>query len=158
MKKKIIIPAITILTAGALFFGINSTLAQTEDGQTFASKLAAKLGLEESKVKSALDELHEERHTVMEQKAEERLSQLVTEGKLTKEQKDKILAKQKELYQMHDENKDELKDKTPQERKELMNKKREELEAWAKENGIDIKYLLNPLRGHGGMKWKLKYN
>ena len=155
MKKNIIVSTITILTAGALLFGATSTFAETDDVQTFAQKLAQKLGIEESKVKTALTELHSERQAEIKKKVEERLNQLVTEGKLTREQKDKILAKQKELSEKREANKEALKNKTTEERKELMEKEREELKTWAKENGIDLQYLMGPMKRHKGMRFKM---
>jgi hypothetical protein len=64
----------------------------------------------------------------MQTKYEERLTQDVTDGKITSEQKELILAKHKELEGAT-------------------------LEAWAKENGINSSYLMGGFGGgkHGGM-------
>ena len=83
---------------------------------------------------------------------QERLTQLVSEGKITEAQKQLIVTKMSELVAARAQEMDALKDKTMAERKALMDQKRTELEAWAKANGIDTQYLMpfGEGRGRGG--------
>ena len=89
----------------------------------------------------------------MQAKQEERLSQLVTDGKITEDLKALILNKYKEIQAERESNKDSFRNLTPEERKAQMEEKKTELEAWANENGIDIKYLMHfggkDNEGHG---------
>ncbi len=77
-----------------------------------------------------------------------RLDQAVKDGKITQEQEDKIIAKQKELKAERDANKEAIKNKTEAERKAAMEAKKTELEKWAKDNNVPIEYL-HPGGGRG---------
>lgn len=78
------------------------------------------------------DEVREEWRRKMGARLEERLNQAVLGGKITEEQKKAILAKMAEM----------------QAKREKMRKEfREEMEAWAKENNVDLKQLLLLMRG-----------
>jgi hypothetical protein len=52
-----------------------------------------------------------------------------------------MIAKQEEMQKNAQSQRDALKDKTPEQRKAIMDAKRAEIEKWAKDNGIDIQYL-----------------
>ena len=155
MNKKYILPAITILAAGAMLFGATTTYANTYDAQTFVQKLAVKLGVSEDKVQNAVDDLRTERQSEMQKKLEEKLSQAVKDGKITESQKSAILAKHKEMQAKHISNRDVFKDMTAEERRSAMQKERDELKIWAEEQNIDLKEFLG-IKGKWGMGWKMK--
>ena len=97
-------------------------------------------------VQSVFDENRAEHQQERKAKLENRLTKAVQNGKLTEDQKAKILAK-------IDENKaffESLKDMEPAERKTALDNHKKEMEAWAKENGIHNKWTM-PGRGrhHG---------
>ena len=79
-----------------------------------------------------------QKHEEMKQNHSERLDQAVTEGKITSEQKDQILAKLEDWHSK----KEDLMNLTPEERKTKMQEMRTELESWVDENGIDMSLLL----------------
>ncbi len=80
---------------------------------------------------------------------EERLTQLAKEGKITEAQKTAILAELKTLKEKY--NLESLKDLTEEKRKAKMEDMMEELKAWAKEQGIDEKYVtMAPPMGNNG--------
>jgi spore germination cell wall hydrolase CwlJ-like protein len=106
-------------------------------------------------VQSVFDAQRSEHQAQMKERMSNRLTQLVTDKKITEAQKNLIIAKhdamQKEMQTMRDQ----MKDKTPEERRALMETKRVELEKWAKDNGIDLQYLkpFGPGKGmHKGFK------
>jgi hypothetical protein len=106
----------------------------------------------QSVIKADREEKHEARHAEHKQQMEERLTQAVKDGKITEEQKSKILAKHQEIADKREAERDAMKDKTREERKAAMDANREELKKWASDNGIDEKYLMGFGRGHhGGM-------
>jgi hypothetical protein len=77
------------------------------------------------------------------------LAQLVSDGKLTQAQADKINAKRAEIQKAREALRDSDPTKTREEMKAEMDAKRTELETWAKDNGIDTEYL-RYVMGHGG--------
>jgi hypothetical protein len=81
------------------------------------------------------------------------LQKLVDAGTITVSQKTAVEAKLKELKAARESNKDSMKDLTDDERKAKMEEERTSLEAWAKEQGIDLANLKGILMGggHGGM-------
>ena len=79
------------------------------------------------------------------------VAQLVTDGKITQAQADKINAKRAELQKEREANKDTT--KTREEMKTEMDAKKTELEQWAKDNGINtdyLRYVMGGGHGHGG--------
>lgn len=143
-KKQIIIPALLLAIAGTTFFGVTSALAQGTNNQesTLVQKIASKFNLNKDEVQKVFDEEHVAREVSMQARNEERLTALVTSGKITEAQRILIINKQKELKANRDANKDSFKNLTPNERKSRMDARKTEFETWAKTNGIDTQYLI----------------
>jgi hypothetical protein len=129
-----------------------STSSSSDPTSSLVSKLASKFNLNKSDVQAVFDEDRTARDAERQQKVEAELSQAVTDGKLTADQKTKILAKIKEVKATMEANRDSMKDKTEAELKSAMDSERTSLESWAKENNIPTEYLrlLGPGGGHGG--------
>jgi hypothetical protein len=85
----------------------------------------------------------------MQKRAEVRLQEAVDAGKLTSEQKDKIIAKMKEMAASRETKREEMKNMSQAERHATMQAEREALEQWAKDNNIPTEYLRLGGRGHG---------
>ena|SRR3989344_1804510 len=152
-RGKIVLAAAAITVASLATFGAITASAHgwgQGDGQ-FASSLAAKLGISEDKVQEALTSMRVERKAQMLANFEDRLTTLVSEGKITEAQKQLILVKQKELAVERETNWEAWKDLTPDERRAKMDAHRESMEKWASDNGIDMQYL-RPGFGKGHMK------
>lgn len=144
MNKKILLPfiALAVLAFGTL--GANTFALAQEDVSpdiNLVEKISTKFGLDKNEVQKVFDEQRNEMHKEMQARQEERLSQLVKDGKITEAQKTLIVNKQKEMQAQRETNKDSFKDLTPEERKTQMETKKAEIDAWAKENGIDPTYL-----------------
>lgn len=152
-RKTVALGAVALTIVGTTAFVSTSAFAQSTDGQTtMIQKLAQKLGVPEDKVKVAFDELHSERHTEMKKNMETRLSELVSQGKLTEAQKQAILAKMEELKTEHQNLKTEMQNMTPEQRMQRMEQERTELENWAKSQGIDPSLLpMMKFKMHRGM-------
>ncbi len=154
MKQKNLIVA-GLLTATMLGGGVFALSASAAtDSANLADKLATKFNINKDEVQKVIDEEHEARHTErqaeMQTRLEERLSQAVTDGKLTEEQKTKVL----EYVKSQEGFRDSLKDKTPEERRAAMEAHREEVKKWASDNGIDETFVMfggHNKGGHGMM-------
>jgi len=143
-KKKMLFPvmALAVLAGGLLTVTRASAQDSSKPHDVIVQKIADKFGLNKDEVQKVFDEEHAARQAEMEAKNSERLEKLVSEGKITAEQKTLILNKQKELREKHQANRGNFEGKTPEEMKTQMEAERTALEAWAKENGIATEYLM----------------
>lgn len=138
-KKLFILPAL------ALFALVSYTsVAKAEDTrgpwhEQMVAQIAAKLGVSEDEVDSAMTEVGEQRRaefqTRMQMSFEERLQTLVDEGKLTEGQREAWTAKHEEWQA---------------EREAERATHREEMQAWFSEQGIDPT-VLGPMGMGKGM-------
>lgn len=99
-------------------------------GEEMTSKIAEKLGVDESKVSSAMDQIRQEEQTERHAEISSRLDNAVNDGVITSEQKTALVAKQEEMQQ----------------KQEAL---RTEMEQWYSDNGIDESKLGE--YGIGGM-------
>jgi hypothetical protein len=163
MNKKIMIPIATIAFVGLGMFAASTVYAETQTDPkdpmtTLVQKIADKFGLKQSDVQTVFDQEREARKVKMEEEYESRLTTLVKDGKITEAQKQLILAKHKELETSRQSAMQNEKGKTEEERKKdreanktKMDTERKELEAWAKQNNIDVQYLMGfGMRGGHG--------
>lgn len=150
INKKLMLPVIAILFVVTFLIAGMFTYAQSQSGDfpTIVQKLAQKFGLKESDVQAVFDEHRTEKQTQMQAEFEEWLTKAVKDGKITEAQKQAVFAKHKELQEKRLSVWQNLKDMTPEERREASQTQRQELESWAEQQGIDIKYL----SGFGGFK------
>lgn len=133
---------------------VQGTQVQTQMNpmSSLISAIAQKFNLNVSDVQKLFDEQHtqmeSQRGTEQSARITERLTQAVTQGKLTQSQADLLKAKQEELRVFHES----LKGKTREECKAAMDKKIAELKEWAKANNIPDEFAnFGPMgRGPGG--------
>ena len=143
----------TIGTAGLV--GAQATHAASDTGSksdpmsSLVDKLVSKFNLNKSDVQKVIDENRSEMDTKREARLSTRLQKLVDDGTITATQKTAIEAKLKELKSERESNKGSMKDMTDTERKAKMDTKKSELEAWAKENGLDLTKLRGIFMGGG---------
>ena len=140
IKNKLLISTAAITIVVASVIGVTSALAQNNNGQhqSLIAELAQKLGIDQSKVQTAFDQIKQERQPQTETRYEVMLSQAIQNGKITDTQKQLILDKHKELVSKRQTNWQNL---TPRERKDELKKERQDLINWAKQNNIDPFYL-----------------
>jgi len=151
MKKTIIIPAFVLLIAGAAILGsaTNAQAAQ-KDRQSMAQQLASKLGINESKVQTAFDTIHEDRQKKMESAFEKRVQDSATSGKITEAQQKLILAKHEEIQSERESERDSVRSMTPEDRRAHMQSERTAFESWADANGIDMSSFFSGPQGSRG--------
>lgn len=122
-------------------------------------KIASSFGLDKTKVQTVVDQWHSDHKQDMlqnmQKRLDERLSQAVKDGKITEAQKTAIKSK---LEEKNSVNKEALKNMPPQERRDAMDKKRTDLEAWAKSQEIDPNLLKDFGMGRRGGGFGHKMN
>ena len=151
ISKKILIPmaAAAVIAAGGYGVAQVSAASTPSTGQTLAQRIASTFGLDQSKVQGVIDQYKGDKQAQAETKYEAMLSQAVTDGKITGDQKTAILAEHNKLM-------GELQaaaGKTGTDRRTAMQQVRTEAETWAKQNNVPARYLLapRPFRGMGPM-------
>ena len=145
-KYKLAVAAIAV--SAIALTGLGLTQARAEDGTgatSIVDKIASRFSLNKDDVQKVFDENRTEIRAEKEQSYLDRLSQAVTDGKLTTEQKDKLVAKHAELETFMTS----LQGKTATERRAAMDTKRTELEKWATDNDVPDGYLMM-MGGRGG--------
>ena len=152
MKKFLIIPLLGLALVGSVTYGPLRVYAENGSGQypSIIQKLVERFGLNEEEVRAVFDEERAKRRQQMRANFEDRLSQSVSEGKITEEQKQAILAKKEEMEANHRNFSDlSSEDLTPEKRREEMEAHREEMKTWAQENDIDLSLFPMFLGGKG---------
>ncbi len=147
MRKKALIASIATAGVAASVLVGGVTFAQT-NGQnanpraSLAQAIASKFNLNKDEVVKVMDEQHQA-------EMNERLSQAVKDGKLTEDQKNKIIAKQAEMKPKFDAAHAET---DSAKRKEALDALHKEMQQWAKDNGIPKGpgAIGNGPMGHGG--------
>ena len=167
MKKstKIIIPALAlgILTTSSVM-GVQSVLADDSNSQpqSIMERIAERFGLSSGDVQQVFNEERNERQTEMQQRQEDRLDQLVNDGKITEDQKNSVLDKCEEWRAEREDEigagrgqMGEMRNMTAEERESTREARqaerqshRDEMEGWLEENGINADLL--PELGLGG--------
>lgn len=147
MRKALVIAGITAAVGTAGLTGVTvanaatDTSSKTNPMSSLVDAISSKFNLNKSDVQAVFDAQRTEMQQQQEDDIKKEVAQLVTDGKLTQEQADKINAKRAELQKEREANKDSDDSKTRTERKSEMDAKKTALKQWAKDNGIDTKYL-----------------
>jgi hypothetical protein len=146
------VPVVALTILGGTLLATHS--AQAEGGtsplgmNSIVQKLAQRFNLNEAEVKAVFDEQHSEMEKQMQAKMEAELTQAVTDGKLTEDQKQKIIAKRAEMRDSR-ENKfiefkageepsaDQLATLKAQHQQEMA-----DLKQWAEDNDVPLEYLM----------------
>jgi hypothetical protein len=115
---------------------------------SLVSELAQKFNLKPADVQAVFDEHQQEVRADRQQRYADRLTQAVTDGKLTQAQKDLILAKQLETQEKLTDLRN-TQDKN--ERRSKMQQIQSDLKTWAQTNNIDPQWLRPELGPGKGM-------
>ncbi|GIW62952.1 MAG: hypothetical protein KatS3mg090_0778 [Patescibacteria group bacterium] len=132
MNKKYLIAAITAIIATVAVS--SSTIFAESDSNSLVDKIAKKFGLKKEEVQQVFDEHKKEMYVQRQQKFQEYLDQQVKQGKITEEQKQKILQKQQELRQEIEQ----LKNLDPDRKREQVKQLKQDYQNWLKENNIPL--------------------
>jgi polyhydroxyalkanoate synthesis regulator phasin len=125
--------------------GIASAATNSTNGESsIVDKLASKFNLNKADVQAVFDENHKEREAQHEADQKQRLTDAVSNGKLTQAQADHITAVRDEIKMLrgtsnpHD---------LSQDVRDQIKDKMDSLRDWAEDNNIDMQYVM---LGHGG--------
>jgi len=148
-KQKTILSILTFSIIGLAILNLNPVYAQTPTPthknpfSVLVDMIVSKFNLDKNQVQSVVDQFKNQRRTQAQENIQERenikLDKLVTDKKITPEQKQAILAKLKTLREKY--NKQDLKDFTADERQIQLQAQQDELKKWAESQGIDPTYL-----------------
>lgn len=153
MKKKYLIYVIMPLMAFAVMgvvYANSSATGIANPMSNLVTAIAQRFNLNVSDVQQVFDEQRAKMEAQREQTFTDRINQAVTDGKLTQDQADKILAKKAELEAQRTS----LEGKTEEERRTAMKGQTDALKQWVIDNNIPQEYLpflgFGMGRGHGG--------
>lgn len=156
MQKKIIFPILGLILAGAVVAGVTQVKAQSNNNNPYSGlvqMIAQKFGLDQNQVQAVAnqyrDQQKQNRQQTIEQREQDRLDKLVQAGKITDAQKQAILNELTALKNKY--NPANLKSLTPDQRKQQFQAEQQEIQSWAKSQGIDPG-LLMPGFGMGGVR------
>src|SRR3989344_4239859 len=140
-KKKIFFPILALAIIGTAVATSSFVSAQDTTGpDSLVAAIAAKFNLNQSDVQSVFDEQREKHHSQMKVNLEQKLSQAVTDAKITEAQKQAILTKLSGIHE-NKPNFEEFKNLTEEQRKAKMEEKKTEMETWATQNGLTLDKL-----------------
>lgn len=146
--------AIGLGLSGAGLIHAQTTTTSSNPMSNLVSAIAQKFNLNQSDVQQVFDDQHAQMEAQHQQMFKDHIAQLVTDGKLTQEQADKIVAKQAELQTQREANRAAMEGKTETERHAAMDAERTALQKWATDNNIPMEYLRFGIgkgpKGHGG--------
>jgi len=128
------------------------TTNSTNPMSSLVDALATKFNLDKDDVQTVFDEQRTKMEAEREAEVKQEVAQLVTDGKITQAQADKINAKRAELKTEREAAKDANAGKTREEMKATMDAKRDELKQWASDNDIDedyLRFVMGGGMGHG---------
>lgn len=146
--KKIIIPAMALGILSLVgVTSVNSVKADDYSGHSMVQRLSERFGLNEDEVDQFMVESRETRRQETQVRHEEHLGDLVSEGAITQEQADVIVARREEMQA----NRGEYSGLSFEERQKMREAHRAEIDAWAVENGIDLGQLHMGDGPRGGM-------
>jgi flagellar biosynthesis GTPase FlhF len=138
-KHIVTLSTVAMLAGGVLAAGAASVNAQglRNNNGGIIQRIAEHFGLDQSEVAGVFQEYRAQRQTEMAAKFTENLDQLLAAGKITEAQKQAILAKHEELQN----NREDLINASPEDRRAAMQKNREQMQAWAQSQGLDLGQL-----------------
>lgn len=137
------------LAAGAIIGGtVLGTIGVSaqETATTLPDRIADRFGISSEEVKEEFQAHREEKQAVRQAAFTEHLQSKVDDGTITAEQKTLVEAKFAEMREERQALKDQ--DLTREERRAEREAHREELQAWANDNGIDLE-AIRPEKGEG---------
>lgn len=144
IQKKHLLSTALVLTIGSVLF----TSSVSAHGRGFGmnqesiiERFAQAFGKTNEEVSAVFDTLHQEHMTEMQEQLAERLTSLVEAGTITEEQKTLLIEKHAQMQEQREAEKETLGSMTWEERRREGDEHRDEMEAWAEENGIDLSLI-----------------
>lgn len=157
-KRNILITLLVFSILGFTVVNMSPVYAAEQGNNFFSSfieKIASIFHLDKGQVQSVANTVKSEQKTKMQeqqkQREQDRLTKLVQDGKITETQKQAILNELTALKNKYDPS--QFQSLTPEQRKQKMKDRQDELTSWAKSQGVDPSYLMMGIgRGSNGGK------
>lgn len=161
MKKTLAIAGVGAMVALTSVTGLgvahaatsNNTNSSSGPMSSLVNAIASKFNLKTADVQAVFDAQHAQKEAQETADVKAKVSQLVSDGKLTQTQATALLAKRAELQQQRDANRSTMHSMTDAERKAAIDKEKTALDTWFSEQGIstDYRYLVRGgPHGHDG--------
>lgn len=146
-KRNMLITSIAVAGIALGVFGAGASYAQsnTNTPSNLVQMIAEKFNLNQADVQTVFDDHRNQMRQMHQANLEDRLNTLVSDGKLTEDQKNKLIEKMAE----HQNDREEHQNLSFEERQAERKEHREEFQTWLKDNGID-ENILNFGMGRGG--------
>ncbi len=143
LKNYLMISLVALTVTGLSVYGADAALAQGQgwSHDSFIQKLSERFGIEESEIEAVMDEVREEHQTQSQEWFAARLSEAVTNGEITEDQRQLIIQKHEEIRNRWQKELASAEDLTLEERKQASQDKKQELAQWAEENGVEVTYF-----------------
>ncbi len=149
----------TVLLSSTLIMGATSANASWfgDSESSLVDRIVSAFKLNKTEVDKVVTDFRFEKQKTNQAQAlvrlEEKLTELVADGKITDAQKKLIISKHKELQAKKVADQSKFVEMNREEKQAYMEAHKTELESWAKANGIDAKYVLGfgGGMGRGGM-------
>lgn len=154
-KKYIIISLAVAALAGAGLYGAAKANAFMGYGwmgnsqDTMVNRMAERFGLNKDEVQKVFDEQRSVRQGEMISRFEDRLTQAVSDGKITEAQKKLILEKKDQMLKDMEQWRNDNPKATADQVRDKMQQHRDEIIKWADDNNIPLQYLMGGM-GRGG--------
>lgn len=129
------------LTAGGFFLVGTASADSSRQRTSIIERIASRFNLNKNDVQSVFDEQRKAHQEEMTKQLETRLSEAVSKGTITEEQKSLILTKHEELQKEREADLEARHDMTPEERRADAQKHRDEMKAWAEANNIPSEFV-----------------
>lgn len=158
-KKKIFFPvlALAIITAAVTTSSFVSA-QDTTGANSLVAAIAQKFNLNQNDVQAVFDEERNKSEAQMKTQMEAKLTQAVTDGKITEAQKQAIIAKMAEMKNNRPD-KEEFQNLTKEQRKARMDEKKAEMDTWLSQNGLTrevFQQVMGAFKGGHGRRMMMK--
>lgn len=142
MNKLLIVP-IVVGAIGIAGLGAVTVSAATNaiNYPPIVQKIAQKFGLKEADVQAVFDQNTIDQQATRQARIKAKLDQAVKDGKIAAGQEQTILSKIQDLQKQQEANRTNFTTLTPAQRQAALQKERQDLEDWAKQNNLDLKTL-----------------
>lgn len=148
LKKKIFFPVLALAIIGTSLATTNYVSAQDTTGpNSLVAAIAAKFNLNQTDVQAVFDEQRTKHEEEMKTQMEAKLTQAVTDGKITEAQKQAIIAHFAEMKNERSSsssnrpNKVEMQNMTEEQRRAKMDARKVQEDAWLSQNGLTREIL-----------------
>ncbi len=147
MKRKVFFPILALAIIGTAAATTTMVSAQDAIGaNSIVAAVAAKFNLNQSDVQAVFDEQKTKHHAELKAAMDQKLTQAVTDGKITEAQKQAIITHFSEMKEKRV-GPGQFKEMTGEERKAFHEQKQAEMDAWLSQNGL-TREVLQDVMGH----------